>query len=107
MQMPSRTRTGQRGEQRAAQRLRGAGRRVKRSPGSLGPYDLAATKPRSKWQVQVKASEGLHPDWPSREEIARLIRSANSAGATPIVAQVPGRGELVFRSARNRRKMRP
>jgi Holliday junction resolvase len=105
--MANRARTGRRGEDRAAQSLRRSGFSVTRSPGSRGPSDLTAVKPRKKWRVQVKSSEGPRPAWPSGEEIGRLVGAATNQGATPVVGLVPGQRGPAFFSARTRRRLKP
>jgi Holliday junction resolvase len=105
--MPNRTKIGQRGEHRAARHLRRKGFEVKLSPGSRGPADLNASKPRRRWLVQVKASQEAKPAWPSPKDTARLERAAARTGGTAVVAQVAGQGEPTYRSAKTRRKLKP
>lgn len=105
--MPNRTKIGRQGEHRAARHLRGKGFQVKLSPGSRGPADLNASKPRKKWFVQVKTSQGAEPAWPSPKDAARLERTAARAGGTAVVAQIAGQGEPTYRSVKTRRKLKP
>ena len=65
---------GRRGENRVAQDLKGKGFQVKLSPGSLGPSDLKASKPRKSWFVQVKTSQGPQPAWPGPQDYPGLRR---------------------------------
>lgn len=98
---------GRKAEERVAGALRSRGARVKVSPGSRGAADIKAVFPTgTKWNIQVKASRSGKPHSLSRQEVARLKKSAAKDRATPVVASV-SRGRTEYCSARSGRKLSP
>jgi Holliday junction resolvase len=95
-------------ERRVAEALRVNGWSVVMSPGSRGPYDMKAAKRRRVWLVQVKATRRpvTFVQKLSTTERAALCKSADTNGATPVLALV-AKGWIFYLSARNWRHLRP
>jgi len=98
---------GRKAEEKVARALRSRGAKVKVSPGSRGAADMKAIFPTgTKWNVQVKASRSKDPRGLSKQEVARLKKSAARDRATPVIALVFGE-KTEYRSARSGRKLSP
>jgi len=95
-------------EKEVAEFLRIRGWSVMMSPGSRGSYDLAATRRRSVWLVQVKATRKpvTFVEKLGTAEREALIGAADAKGATPVLALV-AKGWIFFLSARSWRHLHP
>ena len=80
-------------EQQCMMRLEAEGYLVMRAPGSHGQPDVVAVKPGQVLAVQVKAGNArLDHGW-----FNQLYSTALRAGAVPIVADFPKRGQMRLR----------
>jgi len=97
---------GRQKEKLVAKKLQSKGFKTNLSPASKGPSDIGAEKGNRKWCVQVKATRGSGTPRMSKEEIRRLKIQASHKKCVPVIAEV-SRNNIIFKSVRTGRKLRP